>query len=278
MKIRLPSAVLAAALVHELQRQFGLILRQEDPARAGHDAALHDLRVAIRRLRLLLQTVCESPAAAGGAAGLAWRWTRLLRDLGPARDADVWRALLAAAPAPADRPLQLLADEQRRQRRGLARRLGGYDFYRLKADTQRRLEQDLPAGLDGLPGDALNRRLAAAWRAARERVQRRGRRLALDNGEAAHRLRIACRRARYLAEVFARLPAGAPARRKWARRAARFKAVQDALGWLRDLDLLRAFLRRRRCALPETVDAFLRRRRAVNERAFRRAWRRRPGA
>ena len=84
----------------------------------------------------------------------------------------------------------------------------------------------------------------------------------------AHLLRIACRRARYMAEFFT-ATLGKPA----ARLARQLKAVQDVLGDIHDCDICLAHLRRAPLSPPELVAELNRRRRAHVAR-FGKVWNR----
>ena len=197
-----------------------------------------------------------------------------MRRLSPARDMDVWILLLCAGPAPRAPFLKQLVRRQRGLKAQLVRQLDGHTFCRLKTDTRKLLARSVPAVLADVSAKALRRTAAEAWRGLLDKVRKRGRGLTLDHAEAAHRLRIACRRARYLAEFFALVPAPATTQRDWIRTANRYRAVQDALGVIHDLDTLCAFVRRQRIPLPARFAADLPRRRAKSQRDFRRAWRR----
>ncbi|GAB6936906.1 CHAD domain-containing protein [Isoptericola variabilis] len=223
---------------------------------AGTDA-VHDARVAVRRLRATLQVFrdCTAPEP-GTVAALTW-W---VRTLGAARDAEVQRdglASLAAALAPGspdvhaglvvlDGALRAAHDDARAGVRAAL------------ASTRAR---DLTARLGALAtappvvGDADGDRDAAAT--LRPGVERELARVARRTGPVAasqgpdggdrppaavvHRLRKAARRARYAAEVLA--TSGDRATDRWAAGVvAHHRELQDLLGTVHDADVLRATL------------------------------------
>jgi len=208
---------------------------------AGDDPeALHDLRVALRRLRSFERAFRPELAAATGK-----RWRRELRDLArstnAARDAEVGAARLTAW--------------QDAARSDAERRAAGHHAAELaarRAGEQRRIESELVAAA-GTLADRLERRLLAAAPAARElaaveltyaaRLRDELETHAVVFFEAlsatrsaaspqAHTARIEAKRLRYLLE-----PVGdaIPAARSAVKR---LKGVQDRLGDLHDLDVL----------------------------------------
>ena len=97
MKPRIQFADAAASIAQELRQQFKRLLDTERGVSAGDVVALHDLRVSIRRLRVLLRAL-EEPLATTTATALEHRWQRFSNDLSPLRDADVWRGMLRELP------------------------------------------------------------------------------------------------------------------------------------------------------------------------------------
>lgn len=243
MRQRTTRPALPASPTARLVRRHLLALRREIAragarAAAGSPVALHDWRVAVRRWRALLRAARE-PLAGTAAERLAEQLDRMSTALGGVRDMDVWLAFLqrqqrpAGLDAPAWRRLLRTQQQQARRRRRTCRTLLRSARYRaVLAQMDRFLESELAPALDRAePGPVrpwARRILRQAWqRAARQR--RRCRRFAMDE---AHALRIACRRARYLADFFAPL-LGKPTRR-WA---ARLKDLQQTLGEIHDLDV-----------------------------------------
>ncbi|MFE5309381.1 CHAD domain-containing protein [Isoptericola sp. NPDC056605] len=217
--------------------------------------AVHDARVAVRRLRATLRVFrgCTAPEP-GTVEALTW-W---VRTLGAARDAEVRRAGLAALAADLERPSpDVLA--------GLAT----LDGTLVAADAAARAEvatalasarcRDLTARLDVLAAapplaDRPGTPAATALRPGVEReLARVGRRAGpvaawRDPGSGdrpapgvVHRLRKAARRARYAAEVLA--GSGDLATDRWADDVvAHHRELQDLLGSVHDADVLRATL------------------------------------
>lgn len=208
--------------------------------------ALHDVRVAIRRLRAVVELLDPETYPRLKAAGRALKaFTSLL---GPRRELDVFRSLLEDLRSQAAFDLQratsehLMAGLDRRRAkaaRGLAGELGKVD----PQDWKRLLSvESLPSPFHAPPGrdaawDILRASLEPALEALRD----------LDRSEdvdALHAARVKLKRARYRAEILAAVfPCPAPPF------LARLKALQDALGDHHDMALLEAFLWERQSAL-----------------------------
>ncbi len=242
-----PGQPAAGALTAILRHQLEVVELNTPGAIADLDSEfLHDLRVAVRRSRAVLgqlEGVLTAEGVAPHLAGLKW----LGGLTGPARDLDVYqleldasRALLPTAVADHLGPLE----RQIRRRRGraravLVRGLRSTRYQRLLVGWRELLELPLEqiAGPEGTTplGQLIDRRLGKAVR----RVLRRGRRLGVDPpAEALHRLRIDCKKLRYLLEFFGGIyPARAllPAIRQ-------LKALQDALGGFNDMVVQRRHL------------------------------------
>jgi len=245
-----------AATAHDAAVRIGRALLQairanEPGVRADLDPEfLHDLRVAVRRLRTALGQLADVfPAAAierfereFAAVGRA---TGALRDLDVfLRDEATYRALV---PPPSQPGLATLYEWLRAQRhaewRRLRRILAAPAHQRLLAEWETFLNA-APAGpAAGEPARDLARsRLARRYR----RLLRRGR--AIDAGSperALHRLRIDGKKVRYLLEFFASLFPPDDV----AGLLARLKGLQDNLGEANDLGLQQRRLRERLAAL-----------------------------
>lgn len=193
---------------HLATLQAALAASLENLQQAPAPETLHDLRVALRRLRTLLQPLARDKGIAPLHAGAG-------------------KVLAATAPL---RDLEVLADELARHRRGPAAR-------RRHAQWQ----EGLMALLAGKPFAKLAARLAtgeplvgARHLPTRKRLQKRGRkaqdagltRLRRELGRQPpelHRLRLAVKRLRYLLEA----EAPGAERRRWL---AALTAAQKALG------------------------------------------------
>lgn len=257
-----------------LRAQLAALQAHEPGARAGQDPeALHQMRVAVRRLRAILRA---------GRALFDRRWVDGLRReldwlggaLGAARDLDILQASLEAE-------LANLGTSERRAGRGLLRRL---EFDRTRARTT------LHAALDGPRYARLLGRLKGAFDAPRVGARdvsllgvaagefRKLRRAVNDlphrpSPEELHEIRIRTKRARYAAELI-REAAGARGE-KFIDQA---RKVQDILGEHQDAVVIEDYLHdvngsgEAAHALQQHLLARQRRRRKKSRAAFFEAW------
>lgn len=237
-------AVVAAHLTEHLQR----LLELDAAVRADEPDAVHQMRVATRRLRSALATF--RPMVARSVTDpfrgeLAW----LGGVLGPVRDAEVQRARLLQAARDLDPDLLLgpvvdRIDTELRRRHAAARDvlLAALDDDRYRALRTTAIRFIGAPPLDGI-ADRSERRLAAQVEKACRRVDRAAETVEPDATDpkglvALHELRKAAKRTRYAAEAVA--PAfGKPA----TRLAARMEDLQEALGEHQDSVDARATLR-----------------------------------
>ncbi len=205
--------------------------------------ALHDFRVAVRRLRSAQRTFAEELGEAGGKRSRR-RWRDLARLTGPGRDAEAQEEWLAraqvamtpAAAAAARAMRQSLAARRERERGEIDD--AGRRFDRLAA----RLRDDLAVYTIRLDEPAESSFGAVAEervRALAGQLSERLREIAGAHDESgAHAARIAGKRLRYGLEV------AAPGAK---RSLARLKSLQDLLGELHDIHgLMRRVVRRAR--------------------------------
>ena len=226
-------------LAFVLRKHAGRFRRHERRVRLDLDSeAVHDLRVACRRLRAALQFL--GPLAGPlPARPLANRLARLARKLGAVRDLDLHNSALEARAArlpPASRQsLRACVDRLRRQREQAHSRL----LAALVAPRFAVCCRDLETLAERLaerpkPGKtATNARLAAQPMVRRllRRVRRLGDELHADTPDAdLHRLRIRAKKLRYACEFLQDIGGAAVA--GFAARTAR---LQDALGRHQDL-------------------------------------------
>lgn len=267
---------LMAGLARLLQAQIEALFRHAPPAGAGHDPeALHQTRIAIRRLRVLLRAFRKrlKPTC---ARQLDRDLQRLNRALGRVRDADVWLARLQDDAWPA-RLVQthswqeLLArhrTRRRRQQATLRRLLGPAALAALRRRLRRLMTRDLPRAAR----QARPRTFAeGARRALRRHVRQARKTAAAGPGPALadqHRLRIALRRLRYLAAFFA--PLLGP---EVARLQRRSHAADRALGELRDAALALELLAQTPPPTPRRLRAHLRAAQQQADRQWAKAWR-----
>ena len=226
---------LGALLQDQLATQVAELLRQDPGARAGDEDAIHDLRVAARRLRALLATyrpVLDQAGSEPVRAELRW----LGGEVGAARDAQVQHERLLrrldALPRNLVRgPVRRRSRQelQARTRAGLGRLRAALDSgrYRRLLDALRDVAQHPPVTEDAA-GPAGRLVPGLVDRQVR-RVQKAAARTAAgsppDREAALHDVRKAAKRARYAAESAAAV-AGRPA----TRLAARMQELQDVLG------------------------------------------------
>lgn len=241
MTARLPPAhVFLGRRLHELGSALSATLPR---VRARSDAeAIHDMRVALRRLRVVLR-IARPVFGRFYCDAIRGSFARVQRASGALRDEEVLRETLTSL-ALGDPELDgWLARRARREQalRVLVER-------RLRAGDVRRALRVLHALL-ALPVRPDRRRPVAAFAhkaasRARQRVERR-RDASADDPAALHALRIAFKRLRYTTEVFAEaLPIDVAA---LAEPAARF---QKHLGEIHDLDVARAVITRTRGLSP----------------------------
>ena len=243
----------AYALVHSdrlldlghktLGRQLARLLWNEPGTRLGVDPeSLHDMRVAVRRIRTALEVLEESyPEAIRKELAPEFRW--LGRALGRVRDLDVMlerlKAMLPEATVIEQPPLQIFVQslEIRRARRRLKliRALDSPAYVELIARAADWIHAGPPPASQ-VPGGATAAyafapKIIGRWlQAMRQAYESAGRTMA---DEDLHVLRIAAKKSRYAIEYFAELE-GPDA----ARRARRIAGLQDLLGGHRDASVL----------------------------------------
>ncbi|MGH9379967.1 MAG: CHAD domain-containing protein [Thermoanaerobaculia bacterium] len=252
-----PGVTAGTATRRVLAHLLATVRRNEDGARLDLDPEfLHDLRVAVRRTRSALGQL-EGVLAPGAVERLQEELKWLGRLTGPVRDLDVqklhlpeYRAELAPEEARALDPLERLLDRQHaaRQREMLA----GLDSPRYRAllaawrdivDTPMRGEAD---GQDAT---------RPAVEVARERIDKLQRKVlkkgaAVDDETempALHRLRIDCKKLRYMMELFRSLFAS----EEIDTAIDRLRRIQNTLGRIHDLDVQQRNLRGYAQALAE---------------------------
>lgn len=206
-------------------------------ALAGNADAVHEMRVSARRLRVALRLLSARPdsrrrlrchsalKALGDTAGSS-------RDLDVS--VDLLERRLAEGQFDADGRIVLrrLRAARGQSRRRLGERLLDLDIARLRRGL-RTLSSKEPASVV----EALER-LAAELRKKGAELQRGVGEAPPDSAETLHGLRILARRMRYAAEIADAL------RGRASDSAAAFKAIQDEMGAIHDLQVLAARLTR----------------------------------
>ena len=224
------------------------MLANAPAAHAGETpAGVHQMRVALRRLRSALTLFKDlaghdGAAASGGLKGLA-------RCLGPARDWDVFLggrlAELAAAFA-GDSRIAALRDDAMAEREAAYAALRsaldapGFRLLCLSLAALARAPLEAPEPATGFAARALNRRL--------RRVLRHGEDLSGLPPPELHRLRLDAKRLRYAGEMFGPLYG----ERKLRRFLRALAAVQEELGHLNDIAVAAALLSN--LARPDDAD------------------------
>lgn len=260
--------------MRQINKSLQDVLHQQDPA------SLHRLRVAVRRLRVVLALVRRTrDTRASRQATNALKW--LAQALGPARDSDVfvgdiWPPLraeignerLASA-------LDAVWQAQKTRHYRTAQRA-------LAAPRLRKL----CVALDKLfaataPGKDAKNAARGAHRFARDAIHRRVRRVRRryarvleedpPNDRALHRLRIEIKKLRYELDILRPLLQG----QRVTRIARNLARLQDTLGAMNDLAAAQfqvdAALRRRRGVAVEQVRHLLASRRKARMKALRTA-------
>jgi CHAD domain-containing protein len=215
------------------QRQRDAVRSNLAGAAAGDPDAIHDMRVAIRRLRSTLRTFRGLwPRQPGERLRAELKW--LADRLGPVRDGQVTAAALQEA-IDAEPPELVVGPVAARLRQKLA-------AVTLSAREQLRevLNGDRVHGvlteLDALLDQPRPTRPGWVRRRARKAVRRADRRLdRARSDEALHEARKAYKRGRYAAEALGNKPA-----RKLAKRVGQ---LQDVLGAQHDSVVIRQLLR-----------------------------------
>jgi inorganic triphosphatase YgiF len=237
---------LAAVVSHCLDHLLG---NESCVLEGGHPEGVHQMRVAVRRLRSAL-AVYRRLLPADQVARLADELKWLAGELGPARDWDVFLAELLGPVVrglPADGDLGLLKAAAE------SRRVAGYAQARAAVESQRFTALVLALGAwlhgrewqHGAPGDesAHLNESAAALAAARlakrhARLLKRGRHFRSLDAEARHRLRIEIKKQRYATDFFGSLFP----RKKVRRYAETMAELQDLLGLDNDVAVARRLL------------------------------------
>ena len=200
-------------------------------SRSGDAEALHQARVALRRLRsafsIFGHLLGNDRKVVLLRAELRW----LAAELGEVRNLDVLighldgdaRDQLSAARARTFAQVQVELASART-------RLLMIDLAEWLAVGPWRALPDDPAKADGTAKHFAGARLDALW----ERLERDGKKLAAIGDEQRHKVRIEAKKLRYAAEFFTSLYGTDKARRRYRRFTKRLEALQDLLGVLND--------------------------------------------
>jgi CHAD domain-containing protein len=275
-----PDARLADVVAASIADALTRVVANDPQARLGHPEGVHQLRVAMRRLRSDLRTL-------GDAVDPGWREQieprlRLIADAAAdARDADVMSVRLRAdadASTAALAPLfETLERRRAAARDSLMATLDGEAYVALLNDLVAASISPPSGPADGRADEALGPLVLGAWDRLQDRAD------ALDDDspdEDFHRTRIAVKRARYAAELASRSLDGKAADGA-ARLGERLAGLQDLLGDVQDAavadDLVRDTLKTRGAGPRYAFEAGrlverLRSRSAASRRAFLDEW------
>ncbi|WP_395335436.1 CHAD domain-containing protein [Novosphingobium sp. BL-8H] len=218
---------IAGACIDQFHRNLPVILDHDDAA------ALHQARVAIRRLRSAL-SIYKSMLAqdrTGARIGRELRW--LATKLAPAREVDVLigeakdaalldRLIAARSRAYAGAGITLRSKRCRALMIDLAEWIAVGDWTARPGNAEAR---DQPVGEFA----------AEALRHRRKVLKKRGHNLAELDDEARHKARKAAKKMRYAADFFATLYTRKQARHRRERFVDALESLQDRLGALNDL-------------------------------------------
>jgi CHAD domain-containing protein len=228
------------ALSRAIRRDRRRLARAIAGARQGDADGVHDARVACRRLREAL----PSAAAAGRDPRRTDRALRkLMKTLGPVREADVTRAVLEATARTAEWPPAIVSRVDRTVRKRRDRAWAPVPAALDALHLDRVLEEVEEIGR-AVARDGSN---AAVARALAAHVRQRAAELAraIDHAgtlyvpEPLHVIRLAAKKLRYALEL-------APATAGWSSAPARrqLRHTQVLLGGLRDLQIVQAEVNR----------------------------------
>jgi CHAD domain-containing protein len=212
-----------------------------EPVKNCNPEGLHQLRVALRRLRAAFATFGD---ALPNAADLKQQARTIGRAVAPARDCDVFLEELFAPAIAKMEPLDGFNILRSRAEKARAR-AWSVAVRQASSPEFARFEDDIAAAAQRLswPTDdtiLLGVLVPAIMEAHRRRAMKRGRALEEMDAHQCHRLRIALKRLRYGAEFFAPL---------YKRKKVRgwldpLKQLQDRLGHLNDAAQVRTVLGR----------------------------------
>lgn len=259
-----------------LYSQYRTAVDNEEGAAAGTgEKPLHDIRVAIRRMRAVLRMF--KPTLRGTEAkALDKALQEQGRRLGPARDHDVWVGYLAKNMRKVSNGKradweQYLEDRRRlhtRQVASVRQVLGSQGYRDVFGDVKdfARIEMSSLAR-QGAGEDPYSAFAARKVRGQLKKLVKKGPPPANATPEEMHRMRKRCRRLRYYAEFAAPvLGETGPAL------LGRLKAITSSLGQLHDMDVFLARLDREPGPPPRGLRSLMRKRRKTSRAGFDDAW------
>jgi CHAD domain-containing protein len=220
-----------------LRTEYQALLKTEPGVLLGQRMPLHDLRVAVRKLATLLRAF-RRPLQKTSARQIEEMVRRFGKSLGSARDLDVWIEFLnnhtpnKISPEVWKKFLDQQSLLKRRQKKTVERVMTSASYRNLKNKLNRLLQIEIPSEVNRRSADSLDRFAARALRKALNRVREKHALCHKFKPDEAHALRIAIRKARYLADYFTD-PLGSPIEEL----ASRLKRMQTLLGRIHDGDV-----------------------------------------
>lgn len=236
----LPTTPVASAMPLLARSCLRCLAHNHRPALDGDAEAVHEMRVALRQLRVLLRAF-ELTIGARRARAIRAETQWISDELGLVRDLDVFLEALDRENGRArgvGTERRRLARVRRQLHARLVAALRSPRYARLLADTRDAVGG---AAVAGAPPAALRsevgrvdrfaaRDLARRWR----RFVRAARRVRRLNAEQRHRLRIRGRKLRYAMEFFGDAYPGRKNRNRFRRAVTTLRRLQIALGALND--------------------------------------------
>ena len=234
---------LAEVLQAAARRHFGQFLANMPGALKHDPASIHQMRVAMRRLRSALCGVRGLlPEVEYESVSLKLEF--LLQSLGAARDWEVLTARISEL----DDEGKIAGHAKSVQRAVALRKTRALDLAAnaVGSGKSTKMVLEVMRWFEDLPTSRCGRKLKARVRGAApgllmelfDRVRRRGRHFEQQTVGDRHRLRIACKNLRYNVELFRSLYE----KRRVERFLAQLKSVQDELGHLNDVSSARDLL------------------------------------
>jgi CHAD domain-containing protein len=257
--------------------QFKTILANLDAAVEGEASKpLHDVRVAVRRMRSVLHTFRKHlpEELRREIQGLL---AEINEELGPVRDLDEWVDLLQSAPVRSVMagsrlfPAFLRHYQQRRElvHATVRRCFRGRHFASQQLKIRFLLRVELPRLIKTEPPGRLPKFAAIQLDRALNRIQKRRRLHHSTSSKKLHQLRITLRKARYLADFFAPVLGI-----NTARLAKQLRRVQRVLGRIHDVDMAMDHLAHEGPRPPRALLAYLEQQRAQGLKKLHKVWRR----
>lgn len=222
-----------AGLLSGRWKAFRQVLRR--CRRQADEAAVHDLRVAIRRLLAVLQ-LAKAAAPEAKVKKLRHHLRRRLKAVSRLRDLHVQLGLLAAERRRASGLREFRAELEGEAARLAERQTRSFRRLRLRRQHRRcaRVQRTIvTCTAPPRRARAAAARLQTAFLHAAARVAARRAAVAPAQPDTLHRLRVALKRQRYMAEALTRLGLVTDARLPVA-----LREMQRRLGRIQDLDVL----------------------------------------